>query len=146
MTRRWTRLLRDRFAPIERRRGLRKITHLGLAAALLVLLATRSGAAQQGLPRQACGADISQVCAAVQPGGGRISECVREHFTEFSAACRNALISGATITKACTADYHQRCAGIEPGGGRSQACMKDHFAELDELCQKALLLSKLQKQ
>jgi hypothetical protein len=125
---------------------LPRITHLGLAAALLALSAPRSGAAQQGAARQACGADISQVCAAVQPGDGRITACVRGHFTELSVACRNALISGATITKACAADYRQRCAGIEPGGGRIQACMKDHFTELDERCQKALLLAKLQGQ
>src|SRR5207244_8791043 len=127
-------------------RGLPRITKLCLAAVLLALLAPRSGAAQQGAARQACGADISQVCAAVQPGDGRITACVREHFTELSAGCRNALISGVTITKACTADYRQRCAGIEPGGGRIQACMKDHFTELGEHCQEALLLAKLQKQ
>ncbi len=120
--------------------------HLGLAAALLALLAPRGGAAQQGAARQACGADISQVCADVKPGGGRITACVREHFTELSAPCRNALISGATITKACTADYRQKCPGIEPGGGRIQACMKDHFAELGERCQEALLLAKFQRQ
>ena len=103
-------------------------------------------AAQQGPVRQACGADINRACAGIQPGDGRITGCVREHFTQLSAPCRDALISGATITKACKADYQLKCAGIEPGGGRSQACMKDHFAELDEGCQKALLLGKLQRQ
>jgi hypothetical protein len=127
-------------------RGLPKIAYLGFAAALLALLGPRGGIAQQGSARQACGADISQVCAAVQPGGGRITTCVKEHFAELSAACRHALISGATITKACTAEYRQKCPGIEPGGGRIQACMKDHFTELGELCQDALLLAKLQKQ
>jgi Cysteine rich repeat len=113
----------------------------------LALLTSGSGVAQQGsAARQACGAEIKQMCADVQPGGGRITACVREHFTELSAACRNALISGATITKACTADYRLKCPGIEPGGGRIQACMKDHFTELGQLCQEALLLAKLQKQ
>src|SRR5262249_11520081 len=96
--------------------AVRKIMRLGLAAALLLLM-PRGAAAQQSAARQACGPDINKLCAAVQPGGGRITACVREHFTEFSEACRNALISGATITKACAADSHQRCAGIEPGGG-----------------------------
>jgi hypothetical protein len=126
--------------------GVSKVTRFGLAASLLALSALGGAAAQQGPARQACGADLNQVCAGIQPGDGRISACVREHFSQLSAACRNALISGATITKACKADYQLKCTGIEPGGGRSQACMKDHFAELDELCQKALLLGKLQKQ
>ena len=127
-------------------RGPAKVTRFGVAASLLALLPLGGAAAQQGPARQACGADIDRVCAGIQPGDGRITACVSEHFTEFSAACRNALISGATITKACRADYQLKCAGIEPGGGRSQACMKDHFAELDELCQKALLLGRLQRQ
>jgi Cysteine rich repeat len=127
-------------------RGRPKITRIGFAASLLALLPPADAAAQQGAARQACGEDISRVCAGIQPGEGRTTGCVREHFTELSAPCRNALISGATITKACKADYQLKCAGVEPGGGRSQACMKDHFAELDELCQKALLLGKLQRQ
>ena len=86
------------------------------------------------------------MCTGIQPGDGRISACVTEHFTQLSAACQNALISGVTITKACRADYQLKCASIAPGGGRSQACMKDHFAELEERCQRALLLGKLQKQ
>ena len=126
--------------------GLLKFTWFGLAAALPVLLALEGAVAQQGAARQACGADINRVCAEVQPGEGRVTACVREHFTELSAPCRNALISGATITKACKSDYQLKCAGIESGGGRSQACMKAHFAELDERCQKALLLGKLQRQ
>ena len=86
------------------------------------------------------------MCTGIRPGDGRISACVTEHFTQLSAACQNALISGVTITKACRADYQLKCASIAPGGGRSQACMKDHFAELEERCQRALLLGKLQKQ
>ena len=127
-------------------RGLSKVTRFGLASSLLALLPAGDATAQQGPARQACGEDISRVCPEIQPGEGRITGCVREHFTNLSAPCKNALISGATITKACKADYQLRCAGIEPGGGRSQACMKDHFAELDERCQKALLLARLQKQ
>jgi hypothetical protein len=127
-------------------RGLPKVSRFGLAASLLALLPPGEAAAQQGSARQACGADISRVCAGLQPGEDRITACVSEHFSELSAPCRTALISSATITKACKKDYQQKCAGIEPGGGRSQACMKDHFAELEERCQKALLLGKLQRQ
>jgi len=127
-------------------RGFFKVARLGLASSLLTLLPPGELAAQQGPARQACGADFSRLCAGIQPGEGRITGCVREHFTNLSAPCKNALISGATITKACKPDYQLRCAGIEPGGGRSQGCMKDHFAELDERCQQALLLGKLQRQ
>ena len=48
-------------------------------------------------------------------GEGRITGCVREHFTKLSAPCKNALISGATITKACKANYQ-----LIPASGDSQ--------------------------
>ena len=67
--------------------GVSKVTRFGLAASLLALSALGGAAAQQGPARQACGADLNQVCAGIQPGDGRISACVREHFSH----CRDAL-------------------------------------------------------
>jgi hypothetical protein len=117
-----------------------------LGAIALFLLAPAEAAAQQGVAHSACGGELNQVCAGVQPGEGRIMACVKDHFGELSARCQNALLSNVTITKACKADSEQNCAGIEPGGGRIQACMKDHFSELSEPCKHALLLARLQRQ
>ena len=114
--------------------------------ACVLLLAAPGAVAQQGAAHKACEADIRQACGGVKPGDGRITGCVREHFSQLSAPCQNALIGTVTITKACKADYQRKCAGVEPGGGRSQACMKEHFVELTESCQNALLLAKLQRQ
>ena len=102
--------------------------------------------AQQSAARQACAADIKQLCAAVKLGEGRLKTCVKSHFGQLSAACQTALISNVTITKSCKTDAEQRCPGIEPGGGRIQACMKDHCTELSEDCKKSLLLAKVQQQ
>jgi len=102
--------------------------------------------AQQGVARQACAADITQLCAEVKPGDGRLKACVKEHFGQLSASCQTALINNVTITKSCKADAEQKCFGIQPGGGRIQACMKDHFTELAEDCKNSLLLVKLQQQ
>ena len=124
--------------------GARKIASLGLACVLL--LAPTGAMAQQGAARQACGADIKQMCAEVKPGDGRLKACVKEHFGQLTASCQTALISNVTITKACKADAQQKCGGIQPGGGRIQACMKDHFTELTEDCKESLLLAKLQQQ
>jgi hypothetical protein len=114
---------------------------------LASLLLTPSGAmAQSGAARQACAADIKQLCTEVKPGERRLKTCVKEHFTEFSASCQTALIGTVTITKACKTDVEQKCPGIEPGGWRIQTCMKDHFSELTEPCKDALLLAKFQQQ
>jgi hypothetical protein len=119
---------------------------VGLAFSFLLLLWSPRAMAQQGAARQACAADITQLCAEVKPGEGRLKACVKEHFGQLSASCQTALISNVTITKSCKADAERKCPGIQPGGGRVQACMKDHFTELAEPCKDSLLLAKLQRQ
>jgi hypothetical protein len=42
-------------------------------------------------PRDACAQDVKQFCADVQPGGGRIKECMRSHASELSSKCVSAL-------------------------------------------------------
>jgi hypothetical protein len=119
---------------------------VGLGFSFLLLLASHGAMAQLGEARQACTADIKQLCAEVKPGDSRLKSCVKEHFGQLSASCQTALISNVTITKSCKADAQQKCSGIQPGGGHIQACMKDHFTELTEPCKEALLLAKLQQQ
>jgi hypothetical protein len=40
--------------------------------------------------RAACAEDAKQLCAGVQPGGGRIVACLREHKDSLSDGCRKA--------------------------------------------------------
>jgi hypothetical protein len=117
-----------------------------LALASLTLVMPNGAMAQLGAARQACSADLKQLCAEVKPGDGRLKACVKEHFGQFSPSCQTALLSNVTITKACKADAEQKCSGVEPGGGHTQTCMKEHFTELSERCKDALLLAKLQQQ
>jgi hypothetical protein len=122
----------------------RKIASLGLVC--MLLLEPAEAMAQQASARQACAADIKQLCPEVKPGEGRLKACVKEHFGQLTASCQTALISNVTITKVCKIDAQQKCGGVQPGGGHIQTCMKDHFTELTEPCKEALLLAKLQKE
>ncbi len=133
----------SRVPPAEERTACVKLVGLGFFP--MLLLAAAEAMAQQGAARQACAADITQLCAEVKPGDGRLKACAKEHFGQLSASCQTALISNVTITKSCKADAEQKCSGIPPGGGRIQACMKEHFTELTEPCKDSLLLSKLQQ-
>jgi len=121
-----------------------KIARLGLVC--MLLLEPTEAMAQQAAARQACGADIKQLCPEIKPGEGRLKACFKEHFGQLSASCQTALLSNVTITKSCKTDALEKCPDIQPGGGRIQACMKDHFTELTENCKDALLLAKLQQQ
>ncbi|QIB35202.1 cysteine rich repeat-containing protein [Ancylobacter pratisalsi] len=43
--------------------------------------------------RAACAADIQTYCAGVQPGGGRVLQCIKTNAENMSPPCVNALLS-----------------------------------------------------
>jgi hypothetical protein len=50
------------------------------------------GQGQQGQgPLQACRQDVQKLCAGVQPGGGRIVNCLLDHQKDLSDACYDVL-------------------------------------------------------
>ena len=53
----------------------------------MVTAASRGGAKL----REACGEDLQRFCAAVQPGGRRLVQCLTSHTGELSAACGNTI-------------------------------------------------------
>ncbi len=44
--------------------------------------------------RQACRDDALKFCKDVQPGGGRVIRCLKEHENDLSAACRSVMAQG----------------------------------------------------
>jgi hypothetical protein len=98
--------------------------------------------AQEAAARQACGPELQQHCAGVQPGEGRLRACVKENFAAFSEPCKQALLSSVAVVRTCKADVQRTCPSVQPGGGRIQACMKDHFAEYSDHCKQAIITAK----
>jgi hypothetical protein len=45
--------------------------------------------------RSACGADVRSICGGVQPGGGRIMQCLATNASSLSPECRDVLASFA---------------------------------------------------
>ncbi|ABS68679.1 cysteine rich repeat-containing protein [Xanthobacter versatilis] len=41
--------------------------------------------------RTACEADVQKLCAGVQPGGGRLVQCLKEHKEEVTPPCQATL-------------------------------------------------------
>ncbi|WP_206601009.1 cysteine rich repeat-containing protein, partial [Brachyspira hyodysenteriae] len=41
--------------------------------------------------RSACGGDVRAICGAVQPGGGRIVQCLATNAPALSPACKQVL-------------------------------------------------------
>ena len=109
-------------------------------AVLSVLLVAPVGAMAQGSAvRQACGPELQQHCAGIEPGEGRLRACVKREFRRLLGALQASLLSSVAVVRACKADVQRTCPDVQPGGGRIQACMKDHFAEYSDSCKQAIL-------
>lgn len=67
---------------------LHQSTLLGLALSLTLGLSAAHAA--DGV-RDACKEDAKTLCKGIQPGGGRIAACLKEHKDEVSAECKEAV-------------------------------------------------------
>ncbi len=60
------------------------VTVLGLG-----LSAGSDASAQSARP---CADDAARLCKDVQPGGGRLAKCLKEHENELSPACKQRIV------------------------------------------------------
>lgn len=70
------------------------------AAALLLFAGAGAAAAQQpannqmmmsGAVKQACASDVKTLCPGIEPGGGRLMQCLHENSAKVSPKCKTAL-------------------------------------------------------
>lgn len=119
-----------------------RVLQLGLSIiAALVLL--EAGAVQaQELGTGACKADADKLCKDVQPGEGRIARCLKQHETNVSPACRDAMRQARqrmqALREACAGDAKQYCKGVKPGHGRMLTCLQQNELKLSEGCRAAM--------
>jgi len=62
-----------------------------IAAVAIFVLVPCLGMAEPGPLHEACRNDVKALCGSVQPGEGRIRNCMREHRTQLSNACKLAI-------------------------------------------------------
>jgi len=109
------------------------VTSSALIAAALLGPSSMASAELSG----ACLKDAKAQCAGVQPGGGKIKDCLKTHIKDLSDECKEVLVKAVNVA-ACAPDVKQFCAGTQPGEDRIRACMKEHIADLSDACKVAL--------
>jgi len=88
-----------------------------------------------------CADDVQRFCKDVQPGGGRIARCLKEHEDNVSPACRQHMAEVMKrvheyheFREACQDDVLRLCAGVKPGEGRIINCLKEYESRLSPEC------------
>jgi hypothetical protein len=84
----------------------------------------------------ACLKDAKAQCPGVEPGGGKIRDCLKTHVKDLSDECKDVLVKAVNV-KACADDAKKLCAG-QVGGGALEACMKSHVADVSDACKVAM--------
>ena len=97
----------------------------------------------------ACADDIDKFCKGLQPGGGRIAKCLKDHEKELSPACKQEVTEAQKrwneAAQACHDDVLKFCKDVQPGGGRIANCLREHQSELSPECQQKWLKPKKSK-
>ena len=110
--------------------------------ALLILCFPQISNAFTPTQKAACASDYSKFCATVNPGGGRIVNCLKEHVDQLSDSCRAVMADIEAQYKAqqqaCMPDYAKFCGSVSPGGGAIVKCLQEHMDELNPQCRTAM--------
>ena len=90
----------------------------------------------------ACRADVQKLCKGIQPGGGRIAACLKQHESEVSPGCKERIAEAREDIKefaeACKADAETLCKGVKPGQGRIMRCLSEHKDKLSGDCREKM--------
>lgn len=105
-------------------------------AALWMSLVVMTAKAAQG--QGPCTSDMEKFCKDVQPGGGNIARCLKEHENDLSTACRHRILQVRRqvqeFREVCEDDVLRFCADVKPGSGRIIKCLMEHERELSSGC------------
>jgi Golgi apparatus protein 1 len=107
---------------------------------------------------EACRNDVTQFCAKVEPGKGRVHQCLRDNRQQLSAACKDEerklnIIQSENIElrprlKAmCKEERSVYCQSVAPGKGRVVRCLQENLdkAGFSQACRSELNRRQLQR-
>lgn len=109
-----------------------------------------SAAPAAGQRQGPCSDDAAKFCKDVQPGGGRMARCLKQHEQELSPACKQHVAEvrkrGQEFRGACEDDVLRLCGDVRRGGGRFYNCLKQREQELTPDCRTQMQQAQQKKQ
>jgi hypothetical protein len=120
-------------------------------AACLLLLAGSAASAEETVVsrvREACGAEIDQLCSNITRGNGRVIACLYAHQDEISHRCDYVLFDAAAelqeimgamsrVMQVCQPDIELLCGSVKEGEGRLVDCLREKQMALSAPCHDA---------
>jgi len=97
-----------------------------------------------GWDSPACKADFERLCPGVEPGEGRLFQCISQHLDELSPQCRAAAHEGhrdlhggdaRPVGGSCRDDAMKLCAEVPHGSGGLFGCLQQKYQLLSPDCQ-----------
>ncbi|GJP37078.1 hypothetical protein CLOM_g21523 [Closterium sp. NIES-68] len=87
--------------------------------------------------RELCSGEADRLCKGVEPGEGRVQNCLREHRTKLAWDCQAELFRqevenaddirlNVRLFQACLNDQRKFCADVKYGDARVKDCLEDH--------------------
>ncbi len=132
-----------------------KVTHLVLAASLLIAGADRLNAQTIGYAEAlgelavSCVKDIDRLCRKFNLGDGQIAECLERNSANVSPRCKQSAFETAALLKkrataraavirVCELDRLKFCGGIEPGDGNLIECFYKARRNINPNCMQSI--------
>jgi len=94
-----------------------------------------------------CMSDVATFCSDIQPGGGRVHDCLLRHRGDISSQCAEAEFAlqalkasdvrfSSVVMQSCGRTMKTLCKDAGEGGGHSWACLEDNLdrREMDSKC------------
>jgi hypothetical protein len=144
---------RARGDSVDRRKGNLMVSVTKCLVALAFVASSTIASAGQATPmggptaaQGVCKNDVDKLCKDVQPGEGRILECLKTHQKEVSPACATKMKQVKAelkkVSDACEPDIEKFCWDTPMGKGGIAKCLKSHQADLSADCKTAVAHAK----
>lgn len=119
-----------------------KLTESCKAAVLETKVESSKDYGLDAMLHELCEDDAKVLCEGVEPGEGKVQECLRKKRVSLSWDCQEELfrkevedagnlLLNTVLLRVCTGDKKKFCKDVKPGMGNAKQCLEDHRNEPD---------------